>query len=84
MGVGAGVEAYGGAFTTRVVVPLDAVKSAEPEYIPTTESVPWGAVELAQEPDPSTSALVVQSVVAPIANVTVPVGATLAEDTEAE
>ena len=49
-----------------------------------TVSVPTGAVEALHEAAPLTSAPVVQSVVVPTVNVTLPVGVPLAEVTEAE
>ena len=47
-------------------------------------SVPSGAVVVLHEADPPTRAPVVQSVVLPTVNVTLPVGVPLAELTEAE
>ena len=49
-----------------------------------TVSVPSGAVEVLHEAAPSTRAPVVQSVVVPTVNVTLPVGVPIAEVTEAE
>jgi len=49
-----------------------------------TVSVPWGAVEVLHEATPLTRAAVVQSVVDPTVNVTVPVGVPPLEVTEAE
>jgi hypothetical protein len=65
-------------------VPLEAVKLEEPEYDPVTVSVPSGADEVLHEAALPTRAPVIQSVVVPTVNVTVPVGVPLAEVTEAE
>jgi hypothetical protein len=79
-------EVIDGAWsTTRVAVPEEPSKlPGSPEYVPVIVSEPVGALVAEHDPAPSTSASVVHRVVAPLVNVTVPVGVPPDELTVAE
>lgn len=63
----------GAVFTARLVVPVDPRKFASPEYTPEIVSVPTGAAEELQVPEPFDS-VAVHRVVPPVVKATVPVG----------
>jgi hypothetical protein len=70
----------GASLTVRLVVPDDSSKFESPEYVAVIVSEPVGAFVAEHDPEPSTRASVVHSVVAPLVKVTVPVGVPLASE----
>jgi len=68
------VVVVGAWATVNGALPSEPVNVPSPEYVPVTVSLPAGAVEATQLPEPDTRGAVVHRVVPPIVKATEPVG----------